>query len=66
MIGKGYSVKTAQLEMEMIAEGYYGAKCIHEMNNRFKVNIPIVETVYKILYERLEPKSAIKNLIDFF
>jgi glycerol-3-phosphate dehydrogenase (NAD(P)+) len=36
------------------------------MNNRFKVNIPIVETVYKILYERLEPKSAIKNLIDFF
>lgn len=66
MIGKGYSVKTAHLEMEMIAEGYYGAKCIHEMNNRFKVNIPIVETVYKILYERLEPKSAIKNLIDFF
>ena len=62
MIGKGYSVKTAQLEMEMIAEGYYGAKCIHEMNNRFKVNIPIVETVYKILYERLEPKSAIKIL----
>ena len=66
MIGKGYSVKTAQLEMEMIAEGYYGAKCIHEMNNRFKVNIPIVESVYKILYVRLEPKSAIKNLIDFF
>ena len=66
MIGKGYSVKTAQLEMEMIAEGYYGAKCIHEMNNRFKVKIPIVESVYKILYVRLEPKSAIKNLIDFF
>lgn len=66
MIGKGYSVKTAQLEMEMIAEGYYGAKCIHEMNNRFKVNIPIIETVYKILYERLEPKAAIKNLIDYF
>ncbi|MDD4776762.1 MAG: NAD(P)H-dependent glycerol-3-phosphate dehydrogenase [Fermentimonas sp.] len=66
MIGKGYSVKTAQLEMEMIAEGYYGAKCIHEMNNRFKVNTPIAETVYKILYERLEPKVAIKNLIDYF
>ncbi len=66
MIGKGYSVKTAQLEMEMIAEGYYGAKCIHELNSRFKVNIPIIETIYKILYERLEPKQAIKNLIDYF
>ena len=66
MIGKGYSVKTAQLEMEMIAEGYYGAKCIQELNNRFKVSMPIVETVYKILYEKLEPRLAIKNLIDFF
>ena len=50
----------------MIAEGYYGAKCIQELNNTFKVNIPIVETVYKILYERLEPKSAIKQLINYF
>lgn len=66
MIGKGYSVKTAQLEMEMIAEGYYGAKCIYEMNNRFKVDIPIVETVYRILYERLAPKAAVKHLITFF
>lgn len=66
MIGKGYSVKTAQLEMEMIAEGYYGAKCIQELNNRFKVDIPIVDTIYKILYEKLEPRLAVKNLIDFF
>lgn len=66
MIGKGYSVKTAQLEMEMIAEGYYGAKCIYEMNNRFKVDIPIIDTIYKILYERLEPKAAIKDLISYF
>ena len=66
MIGKGYSVKTAQLEMEMIAEGYYGAKCIQELNDRFKVDMPIVDTVYKILYEKLEPRMAVKNLIDFF
>lgn len=66
MIGKGYSLKTAQLEMEMIAEGYYGAKCIFEMNNRFKVSMPIAETIYRILYERLNPKAAIKNLINFF
>ncbi len=66
MIGKGYSVKTAQLEMEMIAEGYYGAKCIHELNDRFKVDIPIVDTVYKILYEKMDPKFAVKRLIDCF
>ena len=66
MIGKGYSVKTAQLEMEMIAEGYYGAKCIQEMNNRFKVKIPIAQSVYEILYEKLRPQAAIKQLIENF
>jgi len=66
MIGKGYSVKSAQLEMEMIAEGYYGAKCIHELNNRFKVDMPIAHTVYQILYEKLSPQEAIRNLINFF
>ena len=66
MIGKGYSVKTAQLEMEMIAEGYYGAKCIQELNDRFKVDMPIVDTIYKILYEKLEPRLAVKNLINYF
>lgn len=66
MVGKGYSVKSAQLEMEMISEGYYGAKCIVEMNQRFKVQIPIAETVYKILYEKASPKIAIQKLIDYF
>ncbi len=66
MIGKGYSVKSAQLEMEMIAEGYYGARCIHEMNNHFKVKIPIAQTVYQILYEKRPPQEAIRNLIDYF
>lgn len=66
MIGKGYSVKTAQLEMEMIAEGYYGAKCIVEMNQRFKIRIPIANTVYKILYDKLPPKTAIQQLIETF
>lgn len=66
MIGKGYSVKSAQLEMEMIAEGYYGAKCIEEMNQRFKANIPIAHTVYEILYERVRPQTAITKLIADF
>ncbi|MDR0422762.1 MAG: NAD(P)H-dependent glycerol-3-phosphate dehydrogenase [Proteiniphilum sp.] len=66
MIGKGYSVKSAQLEMEMIAEGYYGAKCIHELNSRFNIIMPIAETVYRILYEKLSPQNGIKTLIDYF
>lgn len=66
MIGKGYSVKTAQLEMEMVTEGYYGAKCIHELNSRFRVNMPIAWTVYQVLYEKLPPQTAINKLIEFF
>lgn len=66
MIGKGYSVKSAQLEMEMIAEGYYGARCVNELNSRFNIDIPIAHTVYRILYEKLSPQSGIKKLIEIF
>lgn len=62
MIGKGYSVKQAQLEMEMIAEGYYGTKCINRINNKYNVSIPIAKTVYRILYERADPADAIEEL----
>jgi glycerol-3-phosphate dehydrogenase (NAD(P)+) len=62
MIGKGYSVKAAQLEMEMIAEGYYATKCIKEMNDSYQVSLPIVDTVYRILYEKASPRAEIKRL----
>ncbi|VBB44775.1 Glycerol-3-phosphate dehydrogenase [uncultured Paludibacter sp.] len=64
MIGKGYSVRTAQLEMEMIAEGYYAAKTIHELNEKFQVNMPIVDAVYEILYNRSSPVLEIKKLTE--
>ncbi len=62
MIGKGYSVKTAQLEMEMVAEGYYATKTIHEMNEKYQVNIPIVNAVYNIIYNNSSPIIEIKEL----
>ncbi len=62
MIGKGYSVKSAQLEMNMVAEGYYAVKCIKEMNADYGVYMPILDAVFSILYENKTPLSEIRAL----
>lgn len=62
MIGKGYSVKAAQLELNMIAEGYNASKCIYHINGSVKATMPIAETVYKILWENVKPAEGFKHI----
>ncbi len=64
MIGKGYSVKSAQMEMLMIAEGYFAVKGIKEINDQYKVHLPITTAVYNILYERISPALEIRLLTE--
>lgn len=64
MIGKGYSVKSAQMEMLMIAEGYFAVKGIKEINDKYMVQMPITTAVYNILYERISPALEIRLLTE--
>ncbi|WP_143308231.1 NAD(P)H-dependent glycerol-3-phosphate dehydrogenase [Chitinophaga vietnamensis] len=58
MIGKGYSVKAAQLELNMIAEGYYASKCLHEMNRHIGAYMPVAQAVFAVLWQQLHPVEA--------
>jgi glycerol-3-phosphate dehydrogenase (NAD(P)+) len=64
MIGKGYRVKDAQLEMSMVAEGYYATKCMHDLNLKYKVDLPIAEAMYCILYAGANAKNEIAKLTE--
>ena len=64
MIGRGYSVKFAQLEMNMIAEGYYATKSICEINKKYQVDMPIVDSVYRILYDKAQPQLELLALSE--
>lgn len=64
MVGKGYTVKSAQIEMSMIAEGYYATKSAFKLKNEIEANTPIINTVYNILYKDKNPKKEFKKLTD--
>ncbi|HMH34913.1 MAG TPA: NAD(P)H-dependent glycerol-3-phosphate dehydrogenase [Puia sp.] len=62
MIGKGYTVKSAQLELNMVAEGYNASKCLYLINKKVEAEMPIAETVYKILWEHVKVEYGFKQL----
>lgn len=66
MIGKGYSVTAARMEMSQTAEGYYGTKCMHEINERYGVQMPILDGVYSILYEHGRADKIIRGIGNTF
>ena len=64
MIGKGYTVKSAMMEMTMVAEGYYATKSAYQLNQKYNAKTPIIDAVYSILYEGKEAKKVFKKLTD--
>jgi glycerol-3-phosphate dehydrogenase (NAD(P)+) len=62
MIGKGYTVQSAQLEMNMVAEGYYAARCIYNINKKIGADIPVAETIYRILWEKLRAVEGFEQV----
>ena len=66
MIGWGYSVHGAQLEMKMIAEGYFSVKSIEKICKKNNIELPIIEAVYKILYEDATPRRVMKKIVENF
>jgi glycerol-3-phosphate dehydrogenase (NAD(P)+) len=66
MVGRGYSVKSAQMEMNMVAEGYYAVKSIYELNKKLKVSMPITNAAYHVLYEKISPAVELEILKEKF
>lgn len=62
MIGKGYTVQSAQLEMNMVAEGYSAAKCMYNVNKTIGADMPIATTIYRILWEKVQPRKGFAEI----
>jgi glycerol-3-phosphate dehydrogenase (NAD(P)+) len=66
MIGEGNSVSVAKIELGMVAEGYYATKCIHEINEIYQVDMPILNALYKVLYEHQSPVIQMRKITEIF
>ncbi len=64
MVGRGYTVKSAQIEMGMVAEGYYAVKGLYDVTKKYKVDMPIIKAVYNTLYEKISPAIEFRILKD--
>ena len=62
MIGKGYSVKAAQLEMNMVAEGYNASRCMNVINEKYRAEMPIAETVFNILWNNVSAAEGFQAI----
>ena len=62
MIGKGYSVNAAKLELNMVAEGYNASQCLYRINQQFKADMPIADTIYRILWENVNVREGFKQM----
>lgn len=63
-IGKGYSVKSAFTEMNMVAEGYFAAKSINNIINNMGLQMPIIQTIYRVLWENKSADEGLKDIVD--
>lgn len=66
LIGRGYSISAAKMEMEQVAEGYYGTMCIHDINKNTGVDMPILDGVYDIIYRKINPALVMRRLGETF
>jgi glycerol-3-phosphate dehydrogenase (NAD(P)+) len=62
MIGKGYSVRAAELELNMVAEGYNASKCIMAINEKLQIELPIISAIYEILWHGADPAETFKQI----